>query len=53
MAFCIVLTAGYNLFPTTCFELNIRNMELTVNVDIESNYILLPKFRGERVAYKS
>lgn len=54
MAFCIGLAAGHYLFPTTCFELNIlQRMELKLNLDTEINYISLPEFRGERVAYKS
>lgn len=54
MAFYTGLVAGYNLFPTTCFELNIlERMELELNLDTEINYISLPEFWEERVAYKS
>lgn len=54
MAFYTGPAAGYNLFPTICFELNIlQRMELKLNLDIEINCISLPEFRGERVAYKS
>lgn len=49
MAYYSGLAAGYNLFPTTCFELNIlQRMELKQNLDIEINQSL-----EERVAYKS
>lgn len=45
MAFYTGLVAGYNLFPTTCFELNIlERMELELNLDTEINYISLPEF---------